>query len=385
MKTSTGNSPNPLAALGDYGQAVWLDYIRRDLLVSGELQRLVEEDGVRGLTSNPSIFEKAVTGSADYQDILSAADAHRVDAQTLYERIALRDIRDAADVMQPVYERSQGRDGYVSLEVSPRLALDTQRTLAEARRLWRAVDRPNLMIKVPATPPGVASVRQLIAEGINVNATLLFSQDVYERVAESYIGGLEDLAREGGDLDRAGSVASFFVSRIDSAVDRLLSQRLEASRGAEEQARLRGLMGKTAIANARQTYQKYLRLFSGPRWQALAARGARTQRVLWASTGTKNPAYSDVLYVEELIGRDTVNTLPPATLAAFRDHGRPRSSLTQGLAEAEATMDALARLGIAMTEVTAQLLDEGLGLFAAAFDGLLQAVDRSDRAAAPQR
>jgi transaldolase / glucose-6-phosphate isomerase len=377
VKASTRRRANPLVALGDYGQAVWLDYIRRDLLLSGELQRLVDEDGLTGLTSNPSIFEKAVTGSSDYQDILDAADGCRVDPHTLYERIVLRDISGAADVMQPVYERSQGRDGYVSLEVSPRLATDTLRTLDDARRLWRAVDRPNLMIKVPATTQGVAAVRQLIAEGINVNVTLLFSQDVYERVAESYLGGLEDLARRGGDVARVASVASFFISRIDFAVDKLLSRRLEVSRGADAQAQLRALLGKAAIANARQTYQRYLRLFNGPRWGALAASGAHTQRVLWASTGTKNPAYSDVLYVEELIGRDTVNTLPLATLEAFRDHGRPRSSLTEKLAEAGTTLDALARLGIDMSEVTSHLLDEGVRLFTASFDGLLKALDRS--------
>jgi transaldolase/glucose-6-phosphate isomerase len=376
---------NPLRALSDYGQSVWLDYIHRRLVLSGELQRLVEEDSVCGVTSNPSIFEKAVAGSTDYQDILSAADARHVDGNTLYERIVVRDIRDAADVLRPVYEHSQRRDGYVSLEVSPKLARDTQRTLEEARRLWRAVDRPNLMIKVPATPQGVPAVRQLIADGINVNVTLLFSQAAYERVVESYVAGAETLARDGGDVSRVASVASFFVSRIDSAVDRLLSARMKAASSTRDQVLLSSLMGKIAIANAKQTYQKYLHLFSGPRWEALAARGAKTQRVLWASTGTKNPAYRDVVYVEELIGPDTVNTMPPATLDAFRDHGRSRASLTENVHEANAAMDTLAQLGISMPEVTAQLLDDGVRLFAEAFDGLLEAVDRRDRVAGPER
>jgi transaldolase/glucose-6-phosphate isomerase len=376
---------NPLRALSDYRQSVWLDYIHRRLVLSGELQRLVEEDSVCGVTSNPSIFEKAVAGSTDYQDILSAADARHVDGNTLYERIVVRDIRDAADVLRPVYEHSQRRDGYVSLEVSPKLARDTQRTLEEAQRLWRTVDRPNLMIKVPATPQGVPAMRQLIADGINVNVTLLFSQAAYERVVESYVAGVETLARDGGDVSRVASVASFFVSRIDSAVDRLLSARMKAASSSREQVLLSSLMGKIAIANAKQTYQKYLHLFSGPRWEALAARGAKTQRVLWASTGTKNPAYRDVVYVEELIGPDTVNTMPPATLDAFRDHGRPRASLTENVHEANAAMDTLAQLGISMPEVTAQLLDDGVRLFAEAFDGLLEAVDRRDRVAGPER
>ena len=380
-----GSTPNPLAALADYGQAVWLDYIHRNLLVSGDLQRLVDEDGVRGLTSNPAIFEKAVTSGTAYHDILNASDAHLADSQTLYERIVLRDIRDAADVLRPVYDSSQGRDGYVSLEVSPGLARNGSGTLDEARRLWRAVDRPNLMIKAPGTPQAVDAVRRLITEGVNVNVTLLFSQSAYEQFAESYMAGLETRGREGGDLSRVASVASFFVSRIDSAVDKLLSQRVKNSGSSAEQAQLRGLMGKVAVANAKQTYQRYLRLFSGPRWDALAARGARTQRVLWASTGTKNPAYSDVLYVEELIGRDTVNTLPLGTLEAFRDHGRPRESLTEGLTEANATMETLARLRISMQDVTGQLLDEGIELFAAAFDGLLKAVGGSHTLAAAQR
>lgn len=369
---------NPLRALSDFGQSIWLDYISRRLLVSGDLKRLVEDDGIRGVTSNPSIFEKAIAGGTDYEDILGAVDARGVEADALFERIAVRDIRDAADTLRPAYEHSQRRDGYVSLEVSPKLARDTQRTIEQARRLWQAVDRPNLMIKVPATAEGVPAVQQLIAEGINVNVTLLFSQAMYERVAESYLAGLEARVRAGGDVSHVASVASFFVSRIDSAVDRLLSARMKAAVSEQEQAALSGVMGKTAIANAKQAYQRYLGLFRGPRWEALAAKGAKTQRLLWASTGTKNPAYRDVVYVEELIGHDTVNTLPPATLDAFRDHGRPRASLTENVEEANGTMETLAKLGISMHDVTAQLLDDGVGLFAEAFDGLLRAIDGRD-------
>ncbi len=369
---------NPLCALSDYGQSIWLDSISRRLLVSGALKRLIEEDGVRGVTSNPSIFERAITGGTDYQDILGTVDARRLDANTLFERLAVRDICNAADTLRPSYENSQRRDGYVSLEVSPKLARNTHRTIEQARRLWHAVDRPNLMIKVPATAEGVPAVEQLIAEGINVNVTLLFSQAMYERVAEAYLTGLEARARAVRDVSYVASVASFFVSRIDSAVDRLLSARMKAAGSAQEQAALCRLMGKTAIANAKQTYQRYLRLFRGPRWKALAASGAKTQRLLWASTGTKNPAYRDVVYVEELIGGDTVNTLAPATLDAFRDHGHPRPSLTENVEEANSTMETVAQLGISMQDVTAQLLDDGVRLFAESFDGLLRAIDRRD-------
>jgi transaldolase/glucose-6-phosphate isomerase len=370
---------NSLKDLSRYGQSVWLDYIERGMLASGELRRLVEEDNVCGITSNPSIFEKAVAGSTHYRDILDAADSRRTDARTLYERIAVRDIRDAADLLAAVYRESRRRDGFVSLEVAPALAHDTARTVEEARRLWRAVDRPNLMIKVPATPEGIPAMQQLVATGINVNVTLLFSQSAYERVANAYMAGLEELVRAGGDAACLASVASFFVSRIDTAVDTLLSASLKAASGAQERDVLAGLMGKTAVANAKQAYQRFLRLFGGPRWKALAAKGARPQRLLWASTGTKNPAYSDVKYVEELIGPDTVNTMPPATLAAFRDHGRVRASLTEGLAQSDATMQELARTGVSMANVTAKLLDDGVRLFAEAFDGLLRAVDQHKR------
>jgi transaldolase/glucose-6-phosphate isomerase len=370
---------NPLRSLQDFGQSVWLDYIRRSLISSGELHRLIDEDGLRGVTSNPAIFEKAIAGSSDYKELLEAPDARSLDAKALYERLAVRDVQDAADALKPVYAATSRRDGYVSLEVSPLLAADTTGTLDEARRLWHAVDRENCMIKVPATPEGVPAIQQLITEGINVNVTLLFAQDAYERVAEAYIAGLEALVARGGDPARIASVASFFISRIDTAVDALLLARLESTTVAREQSTVRAFLGKAAIANAKLTYRRYQELFGGSRWQALARRGAQTQRLLWASTGTKNPSYRDVVYIEELIGPDTVNTVPPATFEAFRDHGRPRVSLTEDVDAAFDTMSALAEAGISMKEVTDRLLAEGVQLFAEAFAKLLKAVEQQSR------
>ncbi len=373
---------NPLQGLHAHGQSVWLDYIRRSLLTSGELGRLIKEDGLRGVTSNPAIFEKAITGSTDYTEILRALAPQYQDAKTLYEQVAIRDIQDATDVLKPVYEQTQRRDGYVSFEVSPHLAHDTQGTLEEARRLWRAVGRDNLMIKVPATPEGIPAIEQLISEGTNVNVTLLFSQDVYERVANAYIAGLGKRAAQGGDVSHVASVASFFISRIDTAIDAMLTAKLKTATDASERALVRSLLGKVAIANAKLTYQRYQELFRGDAWLALAKKGAKTQRVLWASTSTKNPNYRDVMYVEELIGPDTVNTIPPATFDAFRDHGRVRASLTEGLEEAYDTMEALEQVGISMAEVTDRLLKEGVQLFAEPFDKLLAAVDKTRQAAA---
>ena len=371
-----------LRALQGCGQSVWLDYIRRSLLTSGELTHLIEADGLRGVTSNPAIFEKAITGSTDYVEILQALAPQYRDAKSLYEQVAIRDIQDAADVLRPVYDGTQARDGYVSLEVSPHLARDTAGTLVEARRLWGEVDRPNVMIKVPATPEGIPAIEQLISEGMNVNVTLLFAQEAYEQVAQAYISGLETRAAQDGDLHHVASVASFFISRIDTAVDAIINERLKTVAGAGEQAQLRSLLGKVAIGNAKQTYQRYQELFRGERWQALAQKGAQTQRVLWASTSTKNPAYRDVVYVEDLIGPDTVNTMPPATFDAFRDHGRVRARLTEDIEEAYDTMDTLARVGISMAEVTSTLLDEGVQLFAEAFDKLLAAVEQTRQSSA---
>ena len=369
---------NPLQALHEQGQSPWLDYIRRSLFTSGELQRLIDEDGLMGVTSNPAIFEKAITGSQDYTAALAALETEHLDAMALYERLAIEDIQQAADILKPVYEQTQGRDGYVSLEVSPYLAKDTDGTVAEARRLWQAVQRPNLMIKVPATPEGIPAIQTLISEGINVNVTLLFAQEAYRQVAEAYLAGLEALAAAGGDLQRVASVASFFVSRIDSLVDARLEAKLKAGEG--DRALLESLRGKVAIANAKLAYQAYKKIFAGERWEKLAAAGARTQRLLWASTGTKNPQYSDVLYVEELIGPDTVNTIPPATWEAFRDHGRVRPTLESDLDAAHDTLETLARVGISLTEVTDTLLVEAVRLFAEPFDKLLNSLDKKCKA-----
>ena len=372
---------NALKELQHYGQSVWLDYIRRSLIESGELKRLIADDGLRGVTSNPAIFEKAIAGSTDYASALDALGSRRdLDAKALYETLAIRDVQDGADVLKPVYQATERRDGYVSLEVSPNLAHDTSATLEEARRLWKSVDRDNLMIKVPATDAGIAAIRQLIAEGINLNVTLLFAQEMYERVAEAYFAGLDDRAAAGGDVARVASVASFFISRIDSLVDTLLEARLQASSAPMERALLKALRGRVAIANAKCTYQRFKELSGTPRWARLAGYGAMPQRLLWASTSTKNPNYRDVIYIEELVGRDTVNTIPPATFDAFRDHGRPRASLEEQLDEAHDTMRTLERVGISMKEITDQLLKEGVALFAEAFGKLLAATQKRCRA-----
>jgi transaldolase/glucose-6-phosphate isomerase len=369
---------NPLKQLLSYGQAMWLDYIRRDLFTTGKLKHLIEDDGLRGMTSNPSIFEKAIADSSLYDDMLKSLAARKdLDATGRYEQIAIRDIQDAADTLRPVYEQSNFRDGYVSLEVSPFLARKTQETIDEARRLWKTVKRDNVMIKIPGTAEGLPAIRQAIGEGININVTLLFAQEVYEKVAEAYIAGVEDLSKRGGNLKKMAGVASFFISRIDTLVDSLLNERLKKASDGSEEARLKSLLGKVAIANGKLTYQRYQRLFSGSRWEALAAKGAQTQRVLWASTSTKNPNYRDVIYVEELIGPDTVNTMPPATIDAFRDHGHLRNSLTEDVAGAQKVMDDLGRSGISMKEVTDKLTDDGVKLFADAFDKLLAAVEKS--------
>jgi len=369
---------NPLQALLGYGQSMWLDYIRRDLITSGTLKAMIADDGLRGMTSNPAIFEKAIAESSLYDDILKElASRPELDTKARYEQIAIRDIQGAADILRPVYDSSKFRDGYVSLEVSPLLALKTQETIDEARRLWKAVNRENVMIKIPGTAEGLPAIRQVIGEGINVNVTLLFAQEVYEKVAEAHIAGLEDLAKRGGNLKKIGGVASFFISRIDTLVDSIIDDKLKATTDAQQQALLKSLLGKVAIANGKLTYQRYQRIFSGPRWQALAAQGAQTQRVLWASTSTKNPAYRDVMYVEELIGPDTVDTMPPATIDAFRDHGRLRNSLTEDVAGAQNVMDNLAKAGISIKEVTTKLTDDGVKLFADAFHKLLAAVEKS--------
>ncbi|OLE32861.1 MAG: transaldolase [Alphaproteobacteria bacterium 13_1_20CM_3_64_12] len=371
---------NPLKTLQEYGQSVWLDFLSRDLFRSGELKRLIAEDGLRGMTSNPSIFEKAIGHGEDYDAQIAELEASGdLDPGTLFERLAVTDIQSAADALRPVYDQTQGRDGYVSIEVSPYLAMQTDATIEEARRLWREIGRDNLMVKIPATKPGLPAIRTMIAEGVNINITLLFSQKVYAEVAEAYISGLEEYVAKGGDPHKVASVASFFVSRIDTMVDEALDKKIAAANDPAEKARLKGLQGKIAIANAKLAYQLYQHIFRDERWQRLAQHGAQTQRLLWASTGTKNKAYSDVLYVEELIGPDTVNTMPPATMEAFRDHGRPRMSLEEDVPAAEAAMSALAKAGISIDEITARLVEDGVRLFAEAADNLYAAVQKKRR------
>lgn len=380
MNVSQVDTMNPVRVLQTLGQSVWLDFIRRSFMTSGELQRLITDDGLCGLTSNPTIFEKAISDSSDYTEALSALRREPgLDAKVCYERLAIEDIQTAADLLQPVYARTKRRDGYVSLEVSPHLAHNTRGTLDEAKRLWEAVGRDNLMIKVPATPEGIPAIVQLLSKGINVNVTLIFALEIYELVAEAYLTGLEQLAARGGDVSSVASVASFFVSRIDTTADAAIAARLKTSTDGGEQVVLRNLQGKVAIANAKMAYQRYQTLFAGSRWDALARRGAMTQRLLWASTGTKNPTYRDVLYVEELIGPETVNTVPPATLQAFREHGHPASRLTEGIDEAKMTLLSLAHAGVSMNAITDRLLEEGLQLFREAFDKLLVAVEQHSK------
>ena len=368
MATSTSLRAGPIGEIVALGQSVWFDNIRRGLLTSGEFERMVREDGLSGVTSNPSIFEKAIVDSTDYDEALAEVrttvvpDAQGPDPKSVYEGLAIADLRQAADVLRPVYEETGAGDGYVSMEVAPDLAHDTARTVAEAQRLWAAVDRPNLMIKVPGTEQGIPAIRQLIGQAINVNITLLFSTVVYEHVVDAYLAGLEDRLANGGEITRIASVASFFISRIDSAVDPRVSAPLQ---------------GKVGIASAKLAYARFSALFSGERWQALQARGAQAQRLLWASTSTKNPAYSDVLYVESLIGADTVDTIYPATYEAFKAHGKARPTLTDDLPGARTVLEELAREGVDLDEVTDALLDEGVEKFIEAQDKLLASVEQS--------
>lgn len=363
---------NPLQDLRNLGQSFWLDYIDRDLLDTGGLKRLVDEDGLRGVTSNPSIFEKAVTGSTSYDAALSSYMAANPSsaAKDLFEHVGIRDIRDAADVLRPVYDASDGADGFVSLEVSPHLAYDTEGTINDGLRLWGEVNRPNLMIKVPAAPQGFPAVEELIAQGVNVNVTLMFSLEQYEAAARAYTRGVARLA----DPTRAASVSSFFVSRVDSKVDALLD-----AIGTDEALALRG---KAAVANARQAFQLSLRLAEEPEFQAQAARGARPQRLLWASTSTKNPDYSATLYVDELVGPNTVNTMPPATVDAFRSVSSVQSVIGDDPEGSAKVLSDIAALGVDFQKVHAELLDEGVIAFIKAYDALLQAAESKARVAA---
>ncbi|HEX5473611.1 MAG TPA: bifunctional transaldolase/phosoglucose isomerase [Vicinamibacterales bacterium] len=384
FKPSSSSGPaaaaNPVKALQGFGQSVWLDYLRRSLFTSGEFQRLIDEDGLRGVTSNPSIFQKAIAGSTDYLDRLKTIERQRdADPMALYEAIAIGDIREAADLLRPVYDQTKRGDGYASLEVSPYLGRDTAGTIADARRLTKAVARENVMIKVPGTAEGVPAIRQLLSEGLNINITLLFGVDRYEEVAHAYIDGLTTFAANGGDVAKVASVASFFVSRIDTMVDGLIAKKLEGQVDAATRQTLEGLFGKIAIANAKLAYERYLALLKTEQWLALAAKGARPQRLLWASTSTKNPKYRDVLYVEELIGPDTIDTMPPATIEAFRDHGIPRATLQDNVEGAHEVLAALDRSGISLLEVTDRLVEDGVRLFSQSFDELLATVDKARR------
>src|ERR1700710_1452193 len=366
---------NPVKALEKHGQAVWLDFLARGFVAKGDLKKLIGSDGLKGVTSNPSIFEKAI-GSSDeyYGPIGNAFEKGDRPIADLFEYLAIEDIQHAADVLRPVYDELKGDDGFVSLEVSPYLALDTKATIVEAERLWKNVGRENLMVKVPATAEGLPAIQHLIGEGISINITLLFSQKVYVTVAQAYIAGLEKYVKAGGDPSHVASVASFFVSRIDSAVDKELDEKIAKANDPTETERLTALKGKVAIANAKLAYQDYKSLFSGTRWEKLVAKGAKPQRLLWASTGTKNKDYSDVLYVEELIGPNTVNTVPPGTLDAFRDHGKPRDSLEENIEDARRVLEELEMSGISLDAITAELVRDGVKQFADAADKLYGAV-----------
>jgi transaldolase len=368
------NKNGPMWELTELGQSAWLDYIRRGILEDGELERLIRELAVRGVTSNPAIFEQAIAQSDDYDGALEDLAARGADAMEAYEQLAIEDIRAAADLFRPLFDETKGADGFVSLEVSPELAHDTGETIAEARRLWKALDRPNVMIKIPGTAEGIPAVEQALAEGINVNVTLLFSLEGYETVMDAYIRGLERRAGNGEPIDRIASVASFFISRVDTAVDAKLERLAEQAPDPEERRRILGLRGAAAIANAKLAYQRFQEVFGGPRFAALRERGARVQRPLWASTSTKNPDYRDVVYVEELIGPETVNTMPLNTLKAFAEHGEAARRVDGDLPVAKAKLAALDELGIDLGEVTRQLQVEGVEKFVVPFRDMLDSV-----------
>jgi len=371
-----------LQALRKAGQSVWLDYIHRNLLQSGELRRLVEEDGVSGVTSNPTIFEKAISESAEYDASFARLRSKGASVAEAYETLVAEDITAACDILRPIYEQTAGADGFVSVEVSPLLAHDADGTVREVRHWFERIGRPNLMVKIPGTPEGVPAIQAMIAEGRNINITLLFSVQAYARVAEAYLRGLEGRVTAGLPVDRVASVASFFVSRIDTETDKRLETKIQNTSDPAERERLRGLLGKVAIANAKLAYRTFREQFGSGRFQALAGRGARAQRPLWGSTSTKNPAYPDLLYIEALVGPDTVDTIPPQTLAAFRDHGRvnPRA-LLEGTDEVDAVFKRLAEVGIGIDDVTQRVLDAGVKAFADSYNQLLAAIERRLRAA----
>jgi transaldolase len=365
-------TPNPLRRLKDLGQSVWLDYIRRDLLSSPEFRRMIDEDGLDGMTSNPTIFDKAIDGSSDYDAQLKELVRADKSIDDIYEALTTTDIKAAADKLRPIYDSSEGRTGYVSYEVSPLLAHDTDGTVAAAHRYFKMIDRPNLMIKVPSTPAGIPAIEQLISEGRCINVTLMFCRKHYDDVANAYIRGLERRAQAGQPIDRIASVASVFVSRVDTLIDKMIDTKLKANPN-EASASLRG---SAAVANAKLIYQRFLELFHGDRFKPLAAKGARVQRPLWASTGTKDPKYSDIKYVQELIGPDTVDTMPPATMDAYRDHGDPRLTLTEGIDQANEIQKHFAAVGIDFNEVGETLQKEGVESFAKSFDDLIGVIKK---------
>jgi transaldolase len=366
---------NPLKELGTLGQSIWLDYIQRDLMVSGKLRRLIKEDGLRGMTSNPSIFEKAIADSHDYDEDIRVMALEGKDVKTIYEVLSQGDVKRAADEFRALYEKTDGKDGFVSLEVNPHLAHDTKGTIEEARRLWVALKQPNILIKVPATVEGLPAIKQLINEGINVNVTLLFGVPRYRQVAEAYLTGLEAREPQTKSLKSVASVASFFVSRIDTLVDSLLQKTIMD--GGDKAVLAKTLRGQVAIASAKVAYQVYEEIFGSDQFRKLADKGARTQRLLWASTSTKNPQYSDVKYIESLIGRDTVNTAPVETIDAYRNHGEPKYRIEQDIVKAQSTLNQLKKLDISIDKVTQQLENEGVEKFSKSFDELMETLEKS--------
>jgi len=372
---------NPLVEVQKYGQSIWYDNIRRGIITSGQLQAMIDNDGLRGITSNPAIFEKAIVDSHDYDQAIKSLVAQGSSSTTeIYESLAIDDIQWALDLMHPVFESTGGRDGYVSFEVAPNLANDTEQTIAYARRVHRTIGRENILIKVPGTPAGMPAIATLIGEGINVNVTLLFAVDAYEACAHAYMEGLEKLAARRGDVAKAASVASFFISRIDTLVDAKLEKLLASTTDPDKRKKIEGLFGKVAVANGKVAYERYHELIASPRWKALAAKGARTQRVLWASTSTKNPKYPKTKYVDELIGRDTVNTIPEETFVEYRKSGKPRAALNENwdaqLAEAKKILATLEDVGIPMKDVTDELLRDGVQKFVEPFDKLIASIEK---------
>ncbi|HEX7733989.1 MAG TPA: transaldolase [Ktedonobacteraceae bacterium] len=371
---------NPLLQIKTQGQSVWYDNIDRAQLASGEFKRMLDEDGIVGVTANPTIFEKSISSGHAYDEQLTQLIGEGKSTSEIYEALVIQDIRTVADLLRPIYDRTNGLDGYVSLEVSPELAHDTEGTLSEARRFWKTVARPNLMIKIPATPAGIPAIEQALTDGININITLIFSLDSYKAVAEAYLSALESRNAEGKDISHIASVASFFVSRVDTLVDKLLEDKIKASSDPKEQAHLKSLEGKAAIANARVVYEEFKRIFGSPRFETLKHSGAHVQRPLWASTSTKNPAYRDVLYAEELLGPDTVDTMPLETIVNFRDHGVVANTVEKDPKGAQAALDELEKVGISYDKVTQQLQDEGVKKFADSFRQLFQGIEGKKKA-----